>query len=78
MARFKYLGEKPREGLVAVYGPCTLIRARCSSVTDPSGWCTLPPKAGGEFPVGQDIGYDITDPVMLRMLRADTVRFQEI
>jgi len=78
MARFKYTGEKPRPGLVKNYGDCTEIRVRCSLAEDPSGWKTLLPNPAGKFPPGQDIGHDITDPIMLRMMRADTTRFEEV
>lgn len=79
MARFKYLGEPPRPGLVTAYGDTSEIKVRCTPATDPSGkksYTPIPPAT--RFEIGTDIGYDVTDATSLRMLRADTSRFQEI
>jgi hypothetical protein len=73
MARFKYLGEKPRPGLVKKYGDCTVIRIpkKDGSVLElrcHPGHCFMP---------GSDIGEDITDERALRVMRADS-RFEEV
>jgi hypothetical protein len=74
-----YKGEPPRPGLVKKYGPCQPIRVRCTPATNPSGIAVLTPiPPATAFVVGDDIGYNIVDPVTLRMFRADTVRFEEI
>jgi len=79
MSRFKYLGEPPRPGLVKTYGPCGTINVRCRTGTDPSGWKSYSPvPPATEFVIGADIGYDVVDSTSLRMMRADTTRFEEI
>jgi hypothetical protein len=67
MARFRYLGELPREYVVA-YGPTTEFRLPR---------ILLPVSPATEFVVGVDIGHDITDQFELIKMRADT-RFAEI
>lgn len=73
MARFKYLGE-PAKSWLKTQGPLQEIRIPkkdgSSLVLTP-----VPPKTS--FPIGEDIGYDITDDRALRCLRADT-RYSEI
>ena len=73
MARFKYLGEPPRSW-VKKYGPCLQI-----VVPEKNGdnRTYLPKPPATDFPIGQDIGYDITDERSIRYLNADT-RFQQI
>jgi len=73
MARFKYLGEPSRPGFVVTYGPSTQIRV---PQQDGTKNVINAPGPGG-FVIGADIGVEITDPMSLRYLRADT-RFQEI
>ena len=74
MARFRYLGEPERPGLVKVQGPCTLIRVPCK---DGSKLEIMPPGRKQSFAGGSDIGVDVTDERALRSLRADT-RYAEI
>lgn len=74
MARFKYLGEPARPGLVQSYGPCLKIRTR---LKDGSVQELDPVPPATEFVVGEDIGHDITDERALRLFRADT-RYEEI
>ena len=73
MARFKYLGEPPRDW-VKTYGPCTEIK-----VPQKNGVVNiLTPKAPNtEFIIGADLGYDITDQRSLSIMRVDS-RYQEI
>lgn len=78
MAQFKYLGEPPRPGLVASYGPTQWIK-----VPKKDGTTTELYKAAG-FPVDavvtDDGGtpVDFTDELSLLVLRADTERFEEV
>jgi len=73
MARFIYLGEPPNSA-IKVVGPTLQIRCRCKdgTITD---YDPVPPAV--EFVIGDDIGYDITNPTSLYQMRADT-RFQEV
>lgn len=73
MARFKYLGEPPRD-YVVTYGPTTAIKIKKH---DGSVQTLTPVDPAVEFAVNADIGYEITDSRALRQLRADT-RFEEI
>jgi len=71
MARFRYLGERPRAGIT--YGPTLLIRLRTKVGVvelDP-----VPPATA--FVVGADIGVDVVCGRALRALRVDP-RFEEI
>lgn len=74
MARFKYLGE-PKDKFPYVSSSKLLkivLRRKDGSKQ------TLDPIAPAtEFPVGQDIGYEITDERSVYQLRADT-RYEEI
>jgi hypothetical protein len=72
MARFRYLGETPRPGIT--YGPCKQIKLKKKDGTTQT---LLPVPPETEFPVGEDIGHDITDQMSLLQMRPDT-RFQEI
>lgn len=74
MARFKYLGEPARPGLVAAYGPTTELRLPCK---DGTTHVLTPVAPATRFEPDADMGYDITDPRSLRALRVDH-RFQEI
>lgn len=74
MARFKYLGEPPRAGLVINYGPCTQINVPKKDGTI-SHFTPVAPNT--QFVIGQDIGYDITDSRSIRYMQVDT-RFQQI
>lgn len=74
MARFKYLGEPPRPGMVAKYGPCKMIRVRRK---DGSVQELLPMPPATAFVIGEDIGHDITDERSIRHMRANS-RFEEI
>lgn len=73
MARFKYLGE-PVRPWVTTYGPTTIIRTPLKNGTIQE---LTPISPATEFVVGVDIGYDITDPLSLKVFRADT-RYEEI
>jgi hypothetical protein len=73
MARFKYLGEPPRDYVVTV-GPCLKIRAPLKNGTLQN---MLPVPPATEFVIGQDIGHDITDQRALISMRADP-RFEEL
>lgn len=73
MARFKYLGEPPRQ-FIRTYGPCLKIKVP-RKVGGVQELTPIPPKTS--FVIGEDIGYDITDELTLRVLRADT-RYEEI
>lgn len=74
MARFKYLGEKARTGLVIAYGPCQKIRLRLKDGTTTE---LTPVAPATEFVADVDIGYNINDERTLRALRADP-RFAEL
>jgi len=74
MARFKYLGEKLRPGLVKVYGPCTQINVPKKDGTS-SHFTPVPPST--QFVIGEDIGYDVTDSRSIRYMQVDT-RFEQI
>jgi len=74
MARFKYLGE-PQRGSIVNYGPAKIIRLPKKNGTYME-MTPIPPLTA--FPIGQDIGYDITEERALRIIRADTTRFEEI
>ncbi len=74
MPRFKYLGEKPRPGLVVDYGPTLSIRIPRKDGTRQE---ILADDQEVGFVAGQDIGVDITDARSLRIMRADP-RFKEI
>lgn len=73
MARFKYLGEPPRDYVVTM-GPCLKIRVPLKNGTISM---LLPVPPATEFVIGQDIGHDITDQRSLHAMRTDT-RFQEL
>lgn len=73
MARFKYKGEPPRSWM-KTYGPCTEIRTKHKDGTT-RVLTPVPPKTA--FVIGEDIGYDITDPLSLLAFRADA-RYEEI
>ena len=73
MARFKYLGE-PNFGVIEEQGPCLQIivpkKDGSKSLMNP-----IPPKT--QFSIGQDIGYDITDPTAIRCMSTNP-RFKKI
>jgi hypothetical protein len=73
MARFKYMGEANRTFVVS-YGPCLTIKI---PKTDGTKMIINAADPVIGFPIGEDIGVDITDDRSLRFLRADS-RFQEI
>jgi hypothetical protein len=74
MARFKYVGEPARPGLVERYGDCSLIRVP----TKEGKMVEVRPPGGKEFfTVGEDIGVDVENSRTLRSMRADP-RFEEI
>jgi hypothetical protein len=74
MARFKYLGEPAKFSFLATPGDLLAIKLRQKDGTirtlEP-----VPPALS--FPVGEDLGYDITDERSVYQLRADT-RYEEI
>lgn len=72
MARFRYLGEPPSQA-VATY-EITMIKVPQKDGTK-RVLTPIPPAT--YFPIGDDIGYDITDERSLTVLRADT-RYEEI
>ena len=68
MARFIYNGEPGRAGWVTSYGaPNTFIMPAVGPAV----------QYAGPFTVGQDMGYDFTDPTTLECMRGDD-RFTEI
>lgn len=71
MARFRWLGEPDRPPLE--YGQTT--KFRFASRTGP--YTVLPVHPATSFPIGDDIGYEITDPITLAALGADP-RFEQI
>lgn len=74
MARFKYLGEPDRPGMIVAYGPCKrIITPRKTG--GPQTLLPVPPAT--EFVIGEDIGHEITDQLSLIAFRADT-RYEEI
>ena len=73
MARFKYLGEPPRDYVITI-GPCLKIRV---PLKDGMIDTFLPVPPAEEFVIGQDIGQDITDQRSLMSMRADP-RFEEL
>lgn len=73
MARFKYLGE-PANTFVTEYGPCLEIRI---PLKDGTKMILTASDTTTGFPIGQDIGVDITDDRSLRFMRVDH-RFEEI
>lgn len=75
MARFKYLGEPPKPNFVKTWGNCLVIRVPRKS-GGPVELTPVPPAT--KFVIGQDIGYEITDPISLLNFRNNTQRFQEI
>jgi hypothetical protein len=75
MARFRYLGEPSRPGLVVAYGPCLKIRVKKKDGTTQE---LTPVSPATSFVIGEDIGHEITDERVLRHIRADTTRFEEI
>lgn len=75
MARFKYLGEPARTGLVTSYGTTVQINV---PKKDGTTHTLTPISPATEFVINVDIGYEITDEFSLRALRADTARFQEL
>jgi hypothetical protein len=74
MARFKYMGEVERKSAIKDYGPCKVIKI---PLKDGSKMILTAPDQEAGFPIGEDIGADITDERSLRVMRADA-RFQEI
>lgn len=74
MARYRYLGEPARPGLVVAYGPTTKIDV---PKKDGSFEALVPIPPATQFVVGQDIGYDITDQRAVQSMDSDT-RFQRI
>jgi len=74
MARFKYLGEPPRPELVVSYGPCEAIRTH---LKNGSMQLLEPVPPATSFPIGDDIGHEITDERSLRFFRNDP-RFEEL
>ena len=74
MARFRYKGEKVRDGFVKTYGKTKQIRIP-NAQGSKTEYDALDQMMG--FIKGQDLGYDITDSWSLFILRADT-RFEEI
>lgn len=74
MSDFKYLGELPRPGLVVAYGPMTEIKL---PKKDGTVQVLTPISPAVTFPVGEPLGYDITDERSLRIMRTDE-RFEEI
>jgi hypothetical protein len=74
MARFKYMGEVERPTSIKSYGPCKVIKI---PQKDGSKMVLTAPNQETGFPIGEDIGTDITDERALRVMRADA-RFQEI
>lgn len=70
MARFKWMGDSGS----AFAGTCTKIHARKE---DGSFATYLPVDPATEFAVGEDVGYDITDPATLAEWRGSG-RFEEI
>lgn len=73
MARFKYLGEPPKP-FVQSYGPMQEIRV---PKKDGSKLVLTPIPPATTFPIGADLGYDITDERSIRILQADP-RYQQI
>ena len=71
MARFMWMGERPRPGVT--YGKTTAIRLNNSE----GGQFTVSPTNGDCFVVGEDLGHDFTDARTLRHMRADP-RFKEV
>ena len=70
MARYKYLGQP----LYPNAGPCLKIIVKQSSGVPRT---LLPISPATTFPIGNDIGYDITDPVSIKQLGVDD-RFEVI
>lgn len=76
MARFKFLGN-PQSGSIKKedWGPSTIIRV---PKKDGTKFVMTPIPPATSFVIGEDLGYDIADERVLRILRSDTQRFQEI
>lgn len=75
MARFKYLGEiPPHGGFLVSQGPCKKIMVPLKNGT--TQVINAPDQVNG-FPIGEDIGVDITDSRAIRVLQAD-VRFSQL
>jgi hypothetical protein len=74
MPRFKYLGEPSKFTFVKTAGKLLKIKLRQKDGTIR----TLEPVAPATyFPIGEDLGYDLTDERSVYQLRADT-RYEEI
>lgn len=71
MARFKWLGEPDRPSLT--YGDTH--KFDLASSTGP--YTLLPVSPATTFPIGQDLGYDFTDPITIAVLNTDP-RFEQI
>ena len=74
MARYAYLGELARPGLVKQYGPTLAIRFRLKDGSTQEIKAS-DPKRG--FVIGQDIGINVTDDRVIRHLDADP-RFKRL
>ena len=74
MARFRWLGGRPRPGFIKKRGQTRKIRIPTQNGERMQ--LEAPNKQEG-FVVGEDIGSDVTDPRALRLLRFDN-RFEEI
>jgi hypothetical protein len=74
MARFRYLGEPPRDN-VETYGPTLQLGFRKK---DGSRLSLVATNQEAGFVIGEDIGTEILDERVLRHMRADTERFEEI
>jgi len=72
MARFRYLGEPPQG-----WGTPGMLKIIRVPQKDGTMQELLPVPPATYFPVGEDIGYDISDERSLRCLRVDT-RYEEI
>jgi len=72
MARYKYLGEPPQQGF-------TMSDMNKLQLPTKSGKIAtyLPVQPATQFPIGQDLGYDFTDPISVTVLNSDP-RFQKI
>ena len=70
MARYKYLGDARYPNA----GACSKIILRMLNGTRDT---LLPINPATTFPVGSDIGYDITDPTAIKQLDVDP-RFERL
>lgn len=77
MARFKYMGEPARPGMVLDYGSCVVVRTNCTDIDCIDNETNELYPSGQEFVVDEDMGIDVECPTCLKHLRADN-RFQEI